>query len=92
MISVHLNWFIIYQLKMLFQHCIGWSPSALEFKPEVGTLQAPSGNVLIIPSPSGNSYIRVYQKYIADHAKDMTVYTDMTVESLIGTKTAESSV
>ncbi len=37
-------------------------------------------------TPSGNSYIRVYEKYIKEHSNDITVYTDMTVQSIIRDK------
>lgn len=65
-----------------------WMESlGVKFKPEVGTATGALWQRSHYPvTPSGNSYIRVYQKYIADHAKDMTVYTDMTVESLIKDK------
>jgi flavocytochrome c len=65
-----------------------WMESVgVKFKDEVGTATGALWQRSHYPAtPSGNAYIRVYEKYIGEHAKDMTVYTDMNVESLIKDK------
>ncbi|MCD8339534.1 MAG: flavocytochrome c, partial [Burkholderiales bacterium] len=56
----------------------------VEFKDEVGTATGALFQRSHYPKkPSGHSYIEVYEKYIKDHADDITVYTDMTAEVLI---------
>lgn len=65
-----------------------WMESlGIKFKPEVGTATGALWQRSHYPvTPSGNSYIRVYEKYIQEHAKDMTVYTDMDVQSILRDK------
>ncbi len=64
---------------------IKWMESlGVKFKDEVGTATgALWQRSHYTVTPSGNSYVRVYEKYIKEHADDIKVYTDMNVESLV---------
>lgn len=78
-------------VKYLTDHALDsvhWLESlGVKFKPEVGTATGALWQRSHYPAtPSGNSYIRVFEKYIADHSKDMKVYTDMEALSLIQDK------
>ena len=67
---------------------VHWLESlGVKFKPEVGTATGALWQRSHYPAtPSGNTYIRTFEKYISEHAKDMHVYTDMDVQSLIKDK------
>ncbi len=64
---------------------VHWLESlGVKFKDEVGTATgALWQRSHYTVTPSGNSYIRVFEKYLQKHKKDITVYNDMNVESLI---------
>lgn len=56
----------------------------VQFKPEVVTATGALWQRTHRPAtPSGNTYIRAFEKYLNAHQNDMTAYTDMEVQSLI---------
>ena len=67
---------------------VHWLESiGVQFKPEVGTATGALWQRSHYPAtPSGNTYIRSFEKYIAAHKNDIQVYTDMNAESLIKDK------
>lgn len=64
---------------------IHWMESVgVKFKDEVGTATGALWQRSHYPAtPSGNSYIRVWEQYIAEHPDDIKVYTDMNVKEII---------
>ena len=67
---------------------VHWLESiGVKFKDEVGTATGALWQRSHYPAtPSGNTYIRSFEKYIAAHGNDMKVYTDMDAVSLIQDK------